>query len=254
VFGAPSWAVWLALAAFLRVSVTFPRAVSPAMILDSGGNDRRGLMRSVALAGVDVGALSRTAAAGAVNMGLLRGRVVWPAAATFGLAPLVFRIPGAATASMVVFGVATAIGMAALRAGSRAAGRLERRRLLWMVQAALSALIAFAVAGVLSFTADRWAGAASFAIAALTPLAVLGGIALGTRRDRPPAAKPAIQRTLVAGGVAAASALAYIATGSALAGLASDGAPSVLLALSAATITGLFVSRPLAVRVSRAAW
>lgn len=254
IFGMPSWAVWFALAAFLRVSVTFPRAVSAEMIAVSGRNDRTGLMRSVALAGVDVGALSRKAAAVVVSTGLLRGLVVWPAAATLGLAPLLFRIPGAGPATAVVFGVATAIGVAALRAGSTAASRLERRRLLWMVQAGLSALIAFAVVGVLSLAADPWAGAVSFAIAAAAPLAVLGGIALGTRGGRPPAAQPAIHRTLVVGGVALASAIAYIAAGSAVIGLAGDGAPSLLLALTAALLAGLLVSRPIATRVSRSAW
>ncbi len=248
IFGEPSWAVWLALGALLRVAATFPHAMRPDQILASGANDRQGMLRSVALAGVDVGAFWRRVAAFIVRAGLLRGAFVWPFAFAAGITPLLAPVPGGRAASLVLFAAGVSIAITLLRAGRRSASRVDQRRLLWMTQAAISALVSFLIVGVLALSNDPLADGLAFAITGAAPLAVLFGVALATRVPAPPPAFPAIHRTLLAGAVALASSLAYTATGAVVSSVAGPG-PTAVIGATAAVAAGLLLLRPIADRL-----
>ena len=243
-FDSPWWPAWLALAACVRVSVLYPQPVTSEAIAAAGQRDRTGLMRSVACAGVDVGAVWRTAAAFLLQRGLLRGAVVWPAALALGLASALLAAPSNALLPVyALFGAGAAIVITNVRAGMGVATALARRRILWIVQAALTAVIAFLVAGVLSFPDDGAASVLSFALTAVAPLAVMTGIALAARASHPPDPRQAVRNTASRGTVAFACAAAYVIVQSLT---SSTGGPAVLgsmLGFLAAIATGVLVWR-----------
>lgn len=239
IFGAPAWAAWLALGAALRVSVCYPRQITPDDIAAPGARDRRGLMRSVALAGLDVGLAWRRLAATALRSGLLRAAVIWPTVLTAGLAASLLPHLGALFVALYACG--GAIVITNLRAGLEIANGIQRRRLLWMAQAGLTALLAFVLAGVLSLADDPFGSFLSFAVSAIAPLAVLSGIALGIRSGHPPQPRNALRNTAGRGGVMVICAMAYVAAQSIA---ASTGGPTILtivLGLVVAILTGLLV-------------
>jgi hypothetical protein len=248
-FAAPAWAAWLALGAALRVSVCYPRPITPADIAAPGTRDRRGLLRSVAFAGLDVGLAWRRLAAGALQYGSLRAMIVWPGALALGLAASL--LPDQKIFFVALYACGAAIVITNLRAGLEVANALQRRRLLWILQSSLSALLAFCLAGVLSFAADPLASFLSFAVSGIAPLAVLSGIALGTRSGHPPQPRNALRNTATRGGMVVICALAYIAAQTAV---ATTGGPQLLaslLGLSVAILTGVFAWRYVRASVAR---
>lgn len=151
VFGEPIWALWLALAALILFSLEFPGPVSSAAIRAGGREDRRGAMRSVALAGADVGATFRRAVSGMIETNLLRPRVVWPTAAVVGLF-VALDSPGSivAFAGWILFGACSGIAITALRAGREAATASDLEVLLWLRRGVLVAAFAGLVFAALS--------------------------------------------------------------------------------------------------------
>jgi hypothetical protein len=249
VFASPAWAAWLTLGAALRLSVSYPRDITPSDIAAPGTRDRRGLMRSVAFAGLDVGLAWRRLAAAGVDRGLLRGGIVWPACLGIGIAASM--LPDQRLLFLIPFACGTAVVVTNLRAGLDISNALQRRRMLWMMQAGITALLAFGLAGVLSFADDPMAAFLSFAISAIAPLAVLTGIAIGSRRGHPPQPRSAIRNTASRGAVVLISALAYVMAQSLA---ATTGGPELLaslLGLVVAVITGIVAWRHVRASVGR---
>ncbi len=238
-FGAPWWAAWLALGAALRISVCYPRSITMQDIEAPGARDRTGLLRSVALAGLDVGSALRRAAATALRLGLLRSAVVWPVTLGLGIAASLMTAP--TVGFLALYGCGIALVITNLRAGLNIANGLERRRLLWVVQAGLTASLAFALAGVLSFAGDRAADLVSFAVTAIAPLAVLASAGIGARPGHPPDPRAALRNTASRGAVAVISALAYVAARPIAASTGWSQIIVSLLGLGVAIITALLV-------------
>jgi len=234
IFGSPVWALWLALGAFLRMSVTWPRPLDAPRIADSGGRDRTGLMRSVSLAGADVGATFRNVAAQLLDTGWLRARVVWPVVVVAGtVSALIGAGHIAAPAELVaivrtlliaLFCTGFALAVTNLRAAYQVAGRRHRWRVLWLVQGALTAVAAFLVSGLLSLRADTATATLSFAVVTLAPLGVLMALA-STVQVRVPDPRLANRKTIALGTGAVVGTIAYLVLQFALAPLDSNTVP-----------------------------
>ncbi|MEX1182815.1 MAG: hypothetical protein WEF86_06240 [Gemmatimonadota bacterium] len=170
VFGQWQWAAWLAAASFVLVAAAWPRRLTPADVHAGGARDRAGAMRSVAVAGADVGSLVRSLTAYLVRGGWLEPRrvlAVVGAAAVVHTA-LLFMADGAArtavnVAAVVAGGAVAGICVTMFRAGWNAADEADRPFLVWLRRAALSALALFA-----SSSAAAVAGAAFLSTAALS--------------------------------------------------------------------------------------
>jgi hypothetical protein len=147
--------------------------VTAEEVLAAGAADRRGMLRSAAVAGTDVGAVARQLTAGALRRGLLGAVPVWTAAIL--LAAATFALDGLAAGAALAAGIALPLsfGVPAVRASLAVAAGAERARILWFVQAALLSGVAFALGGMLSVMAGATAGWLSFAVLAITPLVVL---------------------------------------------------------------------------------
>jgi hypothetical protein len=224
-FGMPEWAIWLALAAGLIVSSSWPSAVLPDAITRSGASDRAGMMRSHALAGADVGAAFRITAARAVAHGWLRPRVVWSVLGLAGVAHsfgtgLALRI-----AAVALFAAGCAVAITNVRASFANAPERAQWRILWTTQAAITAAAAFLVTGLLSARPEATTGVVSFAVASLAPLAVLMAVASGALPRRVTDPRPAIRKTIAAAAAAVCGVVAYLLTQVALAPVDVPGAP-----------------------------
>src|SRR5690606_32714244 len=133
---------------------------------------RRGMLRGAAIAGADIGALARSVTAGALGRGLLGPVPVWVAGVMLAAGTLLPGYAGAlATAAAV--GLPLALGVPAIRGTMSGAAPDERARILWFVQAALLAGVAFLVGGALSAVPGQLAGWLSFIVLAVTPTVVL---------------------------------------------------------------------------------
>lgn len=243
VFGEPVWSAWLALGALLRLSVEFPQPLEPAVIERSGERDRAGMLRGVSLAGTDVGALSRRAAAALLRRRAFAAAPVWLLTAAAGTLHALTGSPGVSAALSVSFCLLVILALTNLRAGTMAASAGERRRALWMVQAAIAAAAAFATTAVLSAAAGGLTDGLSFGLAALSPPAVLMGMSFGIRGSRPPDPRPAITNTLLYGVAAIAMAMVFVVASGVAAPLARPPLPSAAAALCALAGCALFWSR-----------
>jgi hypothetical protein len=153
VFAIPEWAYWPALAAFILFAARYPRPLTADDILHSGAADRTGAMRSVTLAGADIGGLARHWSASAVRRGWLRGRMVWPAAlvvaATHTATLLVWPWP--LVVNLLALAVALgpiAVLIALVRASYDVADERERAPLRWLRNGVFAALFLFVTAAV----------------------------------------------------------------------------------------------------------
>ena len=173
VFGDAVWAMWLALAAFVRFAVGFPRPLTPAAIVAAGDADRRGALRSVSFAGADVGAAFRGLVAKLRARGWLGTAPVWLTAAALGtLAALTEDSIPARTAGWVLFGVFAGIGITAARAGRVEAGPHERDVFDWLVRAAAAAAIT--AGGFAAISVLPAPEAVAFVLFVVAPVVVLG--------------------------------------------------------------------------------
>jgi hypothetical protein len=152
-FGHPEWAYWPALAAFILFAARYPRPLSAEDIRRSGARDRAGALRSVALAGADIGGLARQWAAAALQHGWLRGRVVWSAALLAAAAHTTALLEMRArllinVIALVVALVPIAVLIALLRASYEVADEAERPPLRWLRHGVFAALFLFVTAAV----------------------------------------------------------------------------------------------------------
>jgi hypothetical protein len=249
VFASPWWAAWLALGAALRVSVCYPRLISAADIAAPGRRDRTGLMRSVRLAGFDVGLAWRRLAAGALHLGFFRAAVVWPVTLALGLAASFMH--DERLAFLALFASGFALVITNLRAGLGVSRPLARRRMLWMMHAGVTAMLAFGIAAVLSFADDRAAAVLSFAVTAIAPLAVLASVGLAALPGHPPDPREPLRNTASRGGVIVISAMAYVLTQSVA---TTTGGPQLLASLlgfGASVLTAALVWRRVRASASR---
>lgn len=193
VFGDPRWVLWLTLAALIRFAVTFPTPPAAARVVASGDADRRGLMRAVPGAGVDVGAAFRRIALSAWERGLLAPLPVWVAAAAAALAQIaageMLRVP-----LYALFGLGVGIALTHLRASASHEGRAAHA-LRWLARSVVAAGVLALIAGALSVGEGE--SLAAYLLAAVAPPLALAGLsacapaALGpdvsTGSVRPPA-------------------------------------------------------------------
>lgn len=189
VFAQPVWTAWLALAASVLLLAGYPRQLVAADVVQSGEADRRGALRDVAVAGADVGDLSRRAAAAFLSSGWTRPASLYSAAAALGFAhALLARAADGLVlvAVQAVALIAAAIGVAAVvslfRASHAIATPDERGVLMWLRRGVLAGGMLFAVSGV---AAILLRGAViPVAALSLAPAAALVGVAVAVARIR----------------------------------------------------------------------
>jgi hypothetical protein len=240
IFGAPVWAAWLALGALLRLSALFPAPLDAAAIDRSGGNDRTGLLRGVHLAGLDVGAAFRRISTALVRVGAFGAAPVWLVVIAGGTLHALAVGPAARVLLGTLWVALLMVAVTNLRATMAEAPESGKRRVLWMLQAAIVALAAYATAAVLSIAGGRLESGVSFGFAAFAPPVILMGLALAIRRRHPPNPRHAIRRTLTLGIAAVAAAVAYVLS----AGLVSGRTPppvTTLIAVAVATMCTLLL-------------
>ncbi|HUF67301.1 MAG TPA: hypothetical protein VMM79_01525 [Longimicrobiales bacterium] len=209
IFGSPEWSAWIALGAMLRLSVTWPRRLDAGRIEVAGERDRKGMMRSVAFAGADIGAGFRNLAARVLSSGLLEARIIWPAVIMAGA--FHSRSPWTAVHWLmtVLLSAGLAVGVTNIRGAFTQATRRQRGRMLWCVIAAVMAGGAFLVSGILSLGGDAGAAAIGVAVASLTPIAMLLALGAVVRRTPPPAGRW-LRRSVLIGACGVTGAVAYL--------------------------------------------
>jgi hypothetical protein len=150
-FAHPEWSLWLALGGLLLFAARYPQSVTADDVTRSGADDRAGAMRSVALAGTDIGALARRATSHALSRGWLNGRVVWStaliAAAVHTTAARI--ADGALIVHVIAITVAllpVSVLVALVRADLMIADVAARQTLVWLRRGALAGLALFALA------------------------------------------------------------------------------------------------------------
>jgi hypothetical protein len=246
IFARPVWSFWLALGAFLRLSVTWPAALQASSIEGSGLADRTGMMRNVALAGVDVGRGFRHLAARLVEERAFRPWIVWPATAVLGLVHAMAGPIGLRVGLDALMAMLLALGITNLRAAHSVAGERARRRVLWVTQSALTAMSAFVLVGLLSLQHDAGTVATSLGISIIAPFAVLmgfGSAVLGRAVTDP---RPALRRTTGTSMAAVLGVVSYLLIQLALKPVARDGIPIV-------EVAGVLASAVL-IAVTRSRW
>jgi hypothetical protein len=243
IFGRPEWSLWIALGAVLRLSVTWPRPLDTVSIAVSGVRDREGMLRSVALAGADIGAAFRRLAVSLRTHGLLEARAVWPAVILAGAVDALVPAGPAAWLMASLLASGCAVATTNLRASFVRATRRQRNRILWVVAAAVTAGSAFVVSATLSFTGDAVASIIGLAVASLAPFSVLAMLAVVVTR-RPSAAGPWLRRTVFIGASGATGAIAYLLALVALPGAATPAVPVRELVALATSVVLVAVSQP----------
>lgn len=242
VFGTPVWAAWLGLGALLRVSVAFPEPLGAASIERSGDRDRAGMLRRVALAGLDIGAIARSASAMLLRRGVYRAVPIWLVTGTAAILHSLTGAPVLKAGLAAGFGLLLVLALTNLRAATMAAEPLEQRRPLWLLQAAVAAAGAFAASAILSAAAGGFTIGVSFGLAALAPPVVLMGLSFGIAFRKPPDPRRAIGNTLLIGLAAAAAATAFVLSASLISSVTRPPLAEAVALLVAATSTYLLWS------------
>jgi len=223
-FGAPEWPLWLALGAWLRITAMWPRPLDPTRIGRSGANDRRGMLRSVAFAGSDIGAGFRKLATAAASADLLAARVVWPVVTVAGA---VHSLNGGLVARLA-FGTALATGVAIGITNARSilvgSTRRQRSRVLRCLAAAVVAGTAILVSSVLALGGGAPGAVVGIALASVAPIVVLAVLAPAIRRD-PPDARPGLHRAVLAAATTVTGVIAYLLSLAVLPGSSSPDVP-----------------------------
>ncbi len=239
-FGEPAWAAWLALGALLRLSALFPTPLNAAAIERSGGRDRTGLLGGVSLAGLDVGALLRRTSIVLSRRGAFGAAPVWLATVAAGAIQALTDDPAVKAVLGTLWVALLMLAVTNLRATMIEAPESGRRRVLWMLQAAIVGLAAFTTSAILSAAGGQLASGASLGLASVAPPVVLMGLALATARRNPPNPRHAIRRTLTLGFGVTAAAIVYVLSAGIIAGRARPGV-ATLIAITAATACSLLL-------------
>jgi hypothetical protein len=170
-FAQPAWALWPALAGLLRFAAVHAGPLTPNAVHASGRADRRGAMRAVPLAGLDVGAAFRWVAARALERGLDRP-VALAVLALAGVAAAGTGAGGAAgtVLQLAVGGAGLGVALTWLRAASAGAAAPG---VLWLAEAGLVVVAALLAGGLLSAAPSEAAAWTSLVLLGVTPPAVL---------------------------------------------------------------------------------
>lgn len=177
-FGYPDWALWLALAAWIRFSLLFPQPLTVAAVEGSGVHDRDGWFRRVPAAGADVGSLARRALAGALQRGWLGAVPMWIVAGIAAVLSITLRDYSWRWLLWLPFGLGAALALTALRATYVAGAADAQSRLRWVARGAAAAAVLFALAGVAGLSGSNAAAIAIFVLLTLAPAAFLIGLAI----------------------------------------------------------------------------
>jgi hypothetical protein len=180
VFAHPQWALWLALPPLLLFAGRYPRKLQAREILGTE-DGREGTLRSVAVAGGDVGSAARRMTAALLQAGALRPAPLWTAALIAAVWHTAALQTGTARTGVVV-NVAAAMAIATtgavlltlFRTSSRQGGLPEKLPLRWMQRGGEAALVLFAIAAVAGLALPG--GAISTGAFSLAPVALAGGL------------------------------------------------------------------------------
>jgi hypothetical protein len=183
-FGYGSWAAWLALAGWLRFSVLFPIELEPEAIAQSGARDRKGMMRSLPGAGLDIGQLFRRVSAVALRCGWLTGARVWIVAVIGAALTIALRPSQLRWLLWLPFLVGVGISITCLRASYTTGDEDTRERIRWIGRGAFAAITLFAITGVVGI----WESAASavlvFLLMTVAPGLFLIGLGMAVYQRR----------------------------------------------------------------------
>lgn len=238
IFGEPGWALWLALGAFVRLSVLFPQALAAEVIERAEPDRRAGMMRSVAFAGADVGEAFRRLSGRALRVGWLGSLPVWSVTVTAAVVHYHTRgTPLADAALALLFICGLAVGITALRAGYVSSVHVDRQRIVWVAQAALTAVLSFMLAATLSAAVTSFAEWLSLGLMTVAPLFVLLGVATAVMPGETADPRRAVRMTLLYGATLVVLGLLYAALDTMLPPLMA-GRP-VVRSLIAAGLAGL---------------
>ena len=183
IFAQPAWTAWGALAGCVLLVAHYPRRLDPSDIAASGSVDRRGAMRDVALAGTDVGALSRRGAARLVSSAWLRPATLYPGAILLGIGhALAARAFGflVHAGALLVAAAVVAVLVSMFRASFALAEAGERAVLSWLRRGVLAGGALFVVSGVAAIALRG--SVIAVAALSLAPAAVLVGVGVGVGR------------------------------------------------------------------------
>jgi hypothetical protein len=158
---------------------------------------------------MDVGAAFRHAAAWAWRHGALRPGMVWPAAVLAGCLGALTKNATLHVVLGALFFAGFGVAVTNARASYTHARRHSRWRMIWLLQAGMTAVAAFVVSGLLSLRADNATATLSFSVVTLAPLGVLMAVATAAQR-RVPDPQPAMRKTVIVGTGAAAGTVAYL--------------------------------------------
>ena len=172
------WPFTLAVGAFIRFSVLFPAPLTPATVHASGAHDRRGALRSVPGAGVDIGAVFRGIVARGLEHGWFGARVIAATSAAFAVFAIALRNSAGVYALWLAVAFGIAVAITALRATWSTGDPVVRLRLARLGRGALASLVCFATAGILGGVIRSQAGAVLVVILmTLAPAPLLAGLA-----------------------------------------------------------------------------
>ena len=187
VFAKPAWTALLAIVAAMLLLARFPQPLSAADVDASGARDRAGALRGVALAGADIGGLTRRAAAWFARGPWSRPGRLYPVTAAVALgyaAAAHVAHGGAAVLLHMLAAAAAAVGVAVCvalyRAGAAQATGRDAFLLRWLRRGCLAAGALFVFSGVTAVALRG--GAVPVAALSLAPAAWLGCIAYGVQR------------------------------------------------------------------------
>jgi hypothetical protein len=175
----PEWAAWLALGGALLFAASFPHTLTAAELGHRAPAGRAGTLRSVAVAGADVGETARRAAAAMTRNGWLRPARVWPAATLVAAAHTAAAVSGIApppvltAAALLLAAAACALGITLFRAGAARARGQALRTMRWLRRGALAALALFGASAIAGVALPG--SAVSVGLLSLAPAALVAG-------------------------------------------------------------------------------
>jgi hypothetical protein len=185
IFGNPAWAVAPFVAAFLGFAMKYPGAPDQEAVREMRATGRRGMMRGVAMAGIDVRSLVHRAAAQALGRGWFDNRVLAIMGAggavvlAFGGTALRFAMLGA-----LAFMFAAAIAF--LRTSCLTLEGPHRGRLRFLGIAGISVCLEFLGGAALAFAPGAGAAGIALVLASAAPLCAIAFLTLFVTRTEVP--------------------------------------------------------------------
>lgn len=239
-FGPQPWTLWPALAALLRFSVVFPRALEPAVLEASGAHDRRGMLRGSGVAGADIGASFRRLSQRLLGAGALSVRGL----TFFALIMIAVHAAVQGTAGvfllLAVAALSLCVAVTNVRAAYVAADGADRIRATWIAEGFVLAVFMFLVSTALLALAPATATRMiAFILIMLLPAAVMACLTISVLDQGELDSRDAIHDTIRLGTVALAMVIVFGVLFSLLGWAAPRfGMSRALAGVAAALITG----------------